>query len=115
MDRLRDIGDWMKLNSTAIYGTKASPFKDLPWGRCTQKQLEDGKVRLFLHIFEWPEKRKLIVPGIYNKPQKAYLLADDKKGSLQVKRKEDALVIKVPSEAPDAINSVVVLDILLGA
>lgn len=112
MDRLREIGEWMKINSTAIYDTKASPFKELPWGRCTQKKLDSGKIRLFLHVFDWPEKRKLIVPGIYNKPQQAYLLSDNKKVSLKVKRKQDALVIKVPSEAPDAINSIVVLDII---
>lgn len=112
IDRLREIGEWMKINSEAIYATQASPFKKLEWGRCTQKKLANGLTRLFLHVFDWPEKRKLIVPGIYNKPDKAFLLSDNKNGSLKIKRKEDALVIKVPSEAPDTINSVVVLDII---
>jgi len=112
IDRLGEIGEWMKINSPAIYGTKASPFKELPWGRCTQKKLESGKTRLFFHVFTWPEKRKLNVPGIYNKPVNAYLLSDNKESPLKVKRKEDALVIKVPSVAPDSINSVVVLDII---
>ena len=32
----------MKVNGEAIYGTKASPFEKLAWGRCTQKRLGGG-------------------------------------------------------------------------
>ena len=35
--RLREIGEWMDVNHDAIYGTKASPFSYLPWGRATLK------------------------------------------------------------------------------
>ena len=110
IDHLREIGEWMKVNGEAIYSTKASPFKSLSWGRCTQKQI-DGGVRLFLHVFDWPSDGKLIVPGILNQAKQAYLLADSKHTPLVVERNEDALVISVPEKAPDAINSVVVLDV----
>jgi alpha-L-fucosidase len=112
IDRLREIGEWMKIYKESIYETQASPFKELDWGRCTQQKLDSGQTRLFLHVFEWPEKRKLIVPGIYNKPVKAFLLSDNEENPLKVKRKEDALIIKVPIAAPDPINSVVVMDIV---
>jgi alpha-L-fucosidase len=50
VERLRDIGDWMRRNGDAIYGTTAGPFKRLPFeGRCTQK----GN-KLYLLVFEWP-------------------------------------------------------------
>jgi alpha-L-fucosidase len=110
IDRLRVIGEWMKVNSEAIYGTKASPFKRLSWGRCTQKPIEGG-VRLFLHVFDWPSDGKLLVPGILNQAKQAFVLSDPKHATLVVGRKEDALVISVPAKAPDAINSIVVLDI----
>ncbi|MFZ0452950.1 MAG: alpha-L-fucosidase [Ignavibacteriaceae bacterium] len=110
IDRLQEIGKWMKINGESIYGTSASPFKKLDWGRCTQKMI-DGNTRLYLHVFDWPEDGKLVVPGIYNKPVRAYLLADKNETLLSYQKNEDAIVISVPSTAPDSINSVVVLDI----
>lgn len=111
IDRLRGIGDWMKLNGEAIYGTKASPFKSLAWGRCTQKSI-DGAVRLYLHVFNWPSDGKLVVSGILNQAKQAFLLKDATRAPLSVNRQEDALVIALPSKAPDPINSVVVLDVV---
>jgi alpha-L-fucosidase len=110
IERLKALGDWMKVNGEAIYSTKASPFKTLSWGRCTQKSV-DGGVRLYLHVFDWPTDGKLVVPGILNNPSRAYLLSDSKKTGLGVGRNEDAIVISVSPKAPDVINSVVVLDV----
>ncbi|MEA3420607.1 MAG: alpha-L-fucosidase [Acidobacteriota bacterium] len=110
INRLREIGKWMKVNGEAIYGTQASPFKYLEWGRCTQKPIADG-TRLYLHVFDWHENCELIVPGINNQTRTAYLLSDPEKNPLEVTRREDALVITIPEAAPDNINSVVVLDI----
>ncbi|MEA3479737.1 MAG: glycoside hydrolase family 127 protein [Bacteroidota bacterium] len=110
VERLKAIGEWMKLNGEAIYGTQASPFKELEWGRCTQKT-ENGFTKLYLHVFDWPSDQKLIVAGIYNKPVKAWLLADRAQSQLPVQRHEDAIIIDLPKTAPDKANSVVVLEI----
>ena len=37
VDSMKAIGAWMKVNGDAIYGTTASPFEKLDWGRCTRK------------------------------------------------------------------------------
>ncbi len=110
IDRLKAMGGWMKVNGESIYGTQASPFKKLVWGRCTQKTTAGG-TRLYLHVFDWPPDGRLVVPGLYNTPQKVFLLADKAQSPLEIDRQEDALVISVPGEAPDPYNSVVVLDI----
>ncbi len=110
IDRLREIGQWMKVNGQSIYATKASPFKKLDWGRCTSKPI-DGGTRLYLHVFEWPADGKLVVPGIFNRSRQAFLLSDSRRTALNAARLEDALVIGVPAAAPDAIDSVVVLDV----
>jgi alpha-L-fucosidase len=111
VERLHVIGAWMKINGESIYGTTASPFIQLKWGRCTQKPIEDG-TRLYLHVFDWPKDGMLTVPGILSLPRTAFLLSDFKKSPLRIIRKEDALLIRVPRVAPDSINSVIVLDVL---
>jgi alpha-L-fucosidase len=107
IQRLAEIGQWMKVNQEAIYGTTASPFKKLAWGKCTQKP---GK--LYLHVFDWPKDGKLAVP-IANQVSQAYLLAN-RNEALGVARKEGeeaGLSITVPGAAPDAHATVVVLEI----
>jgi len=110
IERLEQMGTWMKLNGKSVYGTEASPFKELEWGRCTQKKKGEN-TRLYLHVFDWPQKQKLIIPGIFNQPVKAWLLSDQQKGKLPVYRQEDAIIIELPEHAPDSINSVIVLEI----
>ena len=110
IDRLAAMGQWMKINGESIYGTQASPFKHLSWGRCTQKTVKGG-TRLYLHVFSWPENGRLVLPGIYNQPGQAFLLSDPTI-KLNAFRKEDAIVINIPQKVPDSINSVVAIDIV---
>ena len=80
---------------------------EVPWGRCTAKP---GK--LYLHVFDWPEDGRLEVPGIEQNVKKAYLLADKKRAKLPIVLVGPSeIAVTVPNEAPDQINSVVVLDI----
>ena len=109
ISRLDSIGNWMRINGESIYGTMASPFEDLDWGRCTQKTIFGG-TRLYFHVFDWPETGKLVVPGMMNEPVKAWLLANPEK-NLTAIRQEDAIVIEVGKKAENEINTVVVLDI----
>ena len=111
VERLKAIGRWMAVNAESIYGTTASPLEDIPWGRCTKKDTGKGLTQLFLHVFDWPEDGKLRVPRIDNEIQGAFLLSDEKRLPRQVTFLGDKLIIDVPSEAPDAICSVVRLDI----
>ncbi|MCK5001348.1 MAG: alpha-L-fucosidase [Anaerohalosphaera sp.] len=106
VQRFSDMGSWMAINGESIYGTTASPFKRLEWGRCTQK---NGK--LYLHVFDWPKDGKLVVPGLKNKITKAYLLAGMKGHSLSVKRQGDDVVVVVPGKM-DSASTVIVIDIV---
>jgi alpha-L-fucosidase len=108
IDRLSSIGKWMKTNGESIYGTQASPFSQLSWGRCTQKTTVSGCI-LYLHVFDWPANGKLELSGVLNTPQKAFLLSDPARAQLEVTRNNDALVITLPSIAPDTANSVIAL------
>lgn len=111
VERLKTIGKWMSVNSESIYGTTASPFENIPWGRCTKKDTGNGTTQLYLHVFDWPENGKLEVPRIMNEIENACLLGDDSRSRLPVIISGDKLIINVPPEAPDRICSVVRLDI----
>jgi alpha-L-fucosidase len=78
----------------------------LAWGRCTQKP---GK--LYLHVFDWPQNGRLVVPGLANEVSKAYLLAKPQGDSLNTSREDEDLVVAVPAAAADPIDTVVVLEI----
>jgi alpha-L-fucosidase len=110
VERLKAVGRWMKVNGEAVYGTQASPFASLAWGRCTRKEIPGG-TRLYLHVFDWPADGRLPVPGIRNEARAAYLLSDTTRTELPVERRDDALVVAVPAAAPDTAASVVVLEV----
>ena len=104
IDRLKAVGAWMKINSEAIYATKASPLGNLPWGRCTQKE-QNGKTILYFSVFDWPKDGKLIVPGLNRTAEIATLLANCK--SLSTKAGAEGMEITVPENATDSIASVI--------
>jgi len=104
IERLAAMGNWMKVNGESIYGTSASLFSKLDWGRSTTKP---GK--LFLHVFDWPRDGKLHVPGLVSKAESVYLLADPKM-RININYKHGEAVLTVPKKAPDSIVSVIVLE-----
>jgi alpha-L-fucosidase len=104
VQRLAEMGRWLRVNGEAIYGTSAGPFPALTWGRCTRK----GRT-LYLHVFDWPKDGLLRVP-LKNKIRRAYLLADRHR-ALACSPSGDALQIQVPATAPDPVASVVALQV----
>lgn len=102
--RLGEVGAWMRANGEAIYGAGPSPFRRLPWGRCTTKP-----GLLYLHVFDWP-KGTLDIPGLKNHVKKVWLLTDS--GTLlKVAKSVNGWTITLPAAAPDPIASVVVVAI----
>ncbi len=118
--RLHDLAKWMEVNGDSIHGTQAGPFEKLDWGRCTQAPVASATqglktksrdTRLYLHVFQWPKDSRLVIPGLSNEPVFASLLADPKHEKLAVSRRGADVVILLPHDQPDKIDSVVVLEI----
>src|SRR5215813_5241495 len=70
VERLRGMGEWMKVNGESIYGTRGGPMPPRPWGAMTQK---NGKI--YVHVLDWPDSL-LAISGV-PKVTRASVLATD--------------------------------------
>ncbi len=104
VQRLAEVGKWMKVNGSAIYGTTASPFTtQLSFGRATSKP---GKI--YLHVFDWPADGRLRVPPLGKETNKTYLLANG--SALEFTPGDEGVTITVPAKPLDEIATVIVLE-----
>ena len=109
IERLKDVGEWMSVNSSSIYGTTASPFVRLPWGRATRKEYPNA-TDLFLHVFDWPEDGLLRLDGLRSEVNGAYFMADFQQ-QIQVERTQAGVVLQLPDKPLDDVDTVIVLKI----
>lgn len=115
INRLRAIGEWMRLHGRSIYDCTASDYTPPPDCRYTQ-----NNNRLYLHLFAWPFGH-VHLPGLAGQVEYAQLLHD---GS-EIKRieidphqqaqnttmsgMEGALTLQLPVQKPDVVVPVVEL------
>ncbi len=102
--RLHEMGDWMRVNGDAIYGTTVSPYGMPDWGRYTAKR---GKA--YAIVFDWPQDGRLRLTGVTQRPLRAYLLADGK--AIAVEPADSGFVVQLPKVPPSTIAGVLVLEV----
>lgn len=114
---LKEIGEWLKTNGDAIYGTRPwkvfgegptevveGPFKDTERSAFTGEDIRFTKKgdTLFAIALAWPENGRLLVKSLATEtdlePKTVRLLGYG--GDLKFDRTRDGLLITLPSEAP---------------
>ena len=108
IERLKAIGEWMKVNGSSVYGTSASPFEHISWGRVSQKK-EGDHTQLFLHVFDWPADGVLKLEGIANKPRYIYTMAG--REAIGFISDGNTISLQLPAKAPDPHCTVIVMEI----
>ena len=100
---LSQMGEWLRKNGTAIYGTKGGPFKPNKDFAATRK----GN-KIFLHLFK-QDNSNFKLPAIPNLViNKVYFLNG---AALVFTQDGNGISIKLPAALPDTNDTVVVLEL----
>jgi len=102
--RLLEIGEWLKINGGAIYGTAPANLAEPEWGAYTKKP---GK--LFLHIFDAPGAR-IVIPDLQARVKNVCLTERPDK-NLEVNQHDGNTTIHLPESLPDDNATVVVVEV----
>lgn len=100
--RLRAIGDWLRLNGDSIYGSTYGPIQGVSSLRTTAKDKS-----VYVHLFDW-NGTSCELPDFNTKLISARLLANGR--PLTFRQDEAGLRIDVPAQAPDPNVSVIALE-----
>ena len=102
VERLKEMGDWLKVYGESIYGTKGGPFVPAESYGATRKGL-----KIYVHVFE--RKGDVLhlpaLPGVTIK--KAYFLKGE---PVQWQQAESGIDLHLPSSMPDVSSNVIVLE-----
>ena len=90
------LADWMKDYAESIHGTEASPFYRLNFGKSTLRRAGDTTF-LYLHVFNYPAKGRLYIPGLLNQSATATLLGSGQE--LNFRANSTGAVVELP-ESP---------------
>lgn len=102
VERLKEMGEWMKTYGETIYGTRGGCVAPHPWGVTTQK----GD-RLFVHILDLQDK-VLFLPLEGQKVKRAMDFAS--RQALKFKRVDGGIVLQL-DEVPTEVDKVVELQL----
>lgn len=108
MIRLKELGEWMKVNGEAIYRTEGSPFvNEFTWGSFT---FNPNTRKVFLHLFGWTGG-DIIANGIESRITKTYFLDNSEILEFTQDIVSKKLKISLPTVSLDKKIRIIVLEL----
>ena len=98
--RLKEVGDWLKKYSTAIYSTRGGPFTNGKWGGSTYR----GN-KIWLHVFEWNGDALSLQP-LKGTIQSFKVLTG---GEAKLVQTDKGLNITIPKAQQDPVDTIIEL------
>jgi alpha-L-fucosidase len=99
MERLHEMGDWLKKYGFSIYGTRGGPFKPTDWGVSTRKEN-----KIYLHLLNWSgNSTKILLPDVGKEIIKCSLVGGK---ALKFRKQNNEIVIEVGNTLPKAIDNI---------
>ena len=102
VERLKEMGAWLKKYGQSIYGTRGGPFKPGAWGASTHK----GNA-VYVHIMNW-SGGQLILPPVSKKIVANSVLTG---GTANVKQTDESIEISVPEVYRHEIDTIIKLQL----
>ena len=101
--RLKEIGDWLRINGESIYDTRGGPY--LPVGeKCVSTRRANS---IYVHLMEGPSGDSLLLPTPSVKLLSAEILGGSK---LYFKQTPDLLEVRVPKDLLKPVDTVIKLN-----
>lgn len=100
LDRLREIGKWMRVYGETLYGSEAGPVKPCEWGATTEK---DGKVYVHVCPAEGMKAPSDITIPMAKKPKEVTDFQTGKKVTYTYKNKQLRIAVPATLAAPDNV------------
>ena len=103
VERLKEMGDWLKKYGYAVYGTRGGPFIPGHWGASTCKEN-----KIYLFVMNWPKEGPLQIPAV---PMKITNAAVKTGGTVKMSRTEGMIELDIPEDNRNSIATVIELTV----
>jgi alpha-L-fucosidase len=102
VDRLKEMGQWLRQYGQSIYGTRGGPFKPGSWGASTSKGNS-----IFLHLLD-NNQEALTLPAIEKRIVRSSVLTG---GTADVNQTPAGVTITIPRRNADVIGTLILLEL----
>lgn len=101
VERLAEMGGWLRTHGSTVYGTRGGPLPDRPWGVSTQ-----SKTQIFIHVLDWSDDI-LPLASLGGGKNPRFLATGN---PVKITPLGTNFILHLPEAARDSIDTIIVLD-----